>query len=488
MDTRDKNASRATSAITRIVVLGFGNIGQALLPLLCAPSGPGVPIRLIDERMRPEQIAQIERARPPSGGPVPGWRRQRITRDNLAAVLDGEVGPGTLVINLATSIGSRDLIEWTQQRQAFYLDTCIDPWDYQDGVLAQADNTNYRLREEVLALQAAQRAGGTPQPTAVVAHGANPGLVSLLVKRGLQMLAAREGGVGGALAPQTPLDWARLAEALGVRVIQIAERDSQAPAGGRRPDEFVNTWSVDGFVAEALQPAELGWGSHEEGGPMAARVHHHAQGCRAAVYLAQAGAHTPVRSWSPGAGAFTGRLISHNESISIADFLTVPDPAQPDPRRPRYRPTVYYAYHPCDLAMASLGLLAEGTRAAIRAQRVLKDEIVSGVDELGVLLLSDRHPALWLGSQLDIDRARALAPCNNATSLQVVGSMMAAIAWIEAHPRAGIVESEALDHDAVLAHAAPCWAPIVHAFADWHPQPGRAVRRWTLDEFLVRPD
>jgi homospermidine synthase len=105
----------------------------------------------------------------------------------------------------------------------------------------------------------------------------------------------------------------------------------------------------------------------------------------------------------------------------------------------------------------SLDLLADGQRQNITAERVLKDDIDDGIDELGVLLLSDRHPGLWLGSQLSIHRARAIAPYNNATSLQVVGSMMAAIEWIELNPRAGIVESEALDHDFVLAHARRYW-------------------------------
>jgi len=28
----------------------------------------------------------------------------------------------------------------------------------------------------------------------------------------------------------------------------------------KRANEFVNTWSVEGFVSEGSQPAELGWG------------------------------------------------------------------------------------------------------------------------------------------------------------------------------------------------------------------------------------
>lgn len=42
-------------------------------------------------------------------------------------------------------------------------------------------------------------------------------------------------------------------------------------------------------------------------------------------------------------------LVTHAESISIADYLSIgPGPA------PVYLPTVHYAYHPCDDAVLSL--------------------------------------------------------------------------------------------------------------------------------------
>ncbi|MEY8877042.1 MAG: saccharopine dehydrogenase NADP-binding domain-containing protein [Leptothrix sp. (in: b-proteobacteria)] len=461
-----------------IVLLGYGNIGQALTPLL-RRRFPALPIDVVDERMAADQVAIAEAHQL-------RWTRLRVTRDNHAEALAPLVAAGTLVINVATSIGSHDLIDWAQQRGANYLDTCIDPWSYQDGELDSAANTNYRMREAVLALQASQR--GQRQPTAVVAHGANPGMVSVLVKEALLMMAREHLAVPA--APCSAVEWALLAESLGVRVIQIAERDSQRSDLPRGAHEFVNTWSVDGFVAEALQPAELGWGSHEATGPMAARARHHASGCGAAVYLDCMGVAAQVRTWTPAAGDFVGRLISHNEAISLASFLTVPatatvaaaEPAEP--AAPRYRPTVYYAYHPCDQAMDSLDLLACGHRDAIASSRVLKDELVDGIDELGVRLISDRHPSLWLGSQLSIERARAIAPHNNATSLQVVGSMLAAIEWLDGHPHAGIVESEALDHDFILQHARPYWEPIVHA---WHrvPAPAGDAAPCTLDAFWV---
>jgi homospermidine synthase len=463
--------------IKQIVVLGFGNIGQALMPLLRQRFAT-LTIQVFDERM---QTAQIEIAEHYGAK----WNRLRVTETNFSPTLLAHVSEATLVINVATSISSRDLIAWAQQQHAFYLDTCIDPWSYQDGELNSAANTNYAIRESVLDLQRQQQSRRETCSTAVVAHGANPGLVSLLVKEAMLTMARRY--LPGTFLPNRSAQWALLAEELGVRVIQISERDTQAGTQARQPQTFVNTWSVEGFVAEALQPVELGWGSHEVVGPMAPDAQHHAYGSGAGVYFKTLGTHALVKSWSPKAGNFTGRLISHNESLSLAAYLTLPGNGVDDgvgSGSPRYRPTVYYAYHPCDQAMASLDLLATGQRHNILAEHVLKDDIDDGIDELGVLLLSDRHPGLWLGSQLSIHRARAIAPHNNATSLQVVGSMMAAIEWIELNPRAGIVESEALDHDFVLAHARPYWEPIVHEFRDWHPCPDLQRPLWTIDEFV----
>src|SRR5258708_34358571 len=61
--------------------------------------------------------------------------------------------------------------------------------------------------------------------------------------------------------------WGRLARRLGVKVIHIAERDTQVSPRPKEVGEFVNTWSIDGFVSEGSQPAEMGWGTHEKAPP-----------------------------------------------------------------------------------------------------------------------------------------------------------------------------------------------------------------------------
>jgi len=463
------------SSYSNIVVMGFGNIGQALSSLL-RMRFVKERILVIDEHMTPEQAAIARHY-------AMDCQQCRITRGNYIDLLSGVVGARTLVLNLATSIGCRDLIAWTQSRGAFYLDTCIDPWEYQDGVIDSGDNSNYEMRETVLDLMRQARQDAVPPTsTAVVGHGANPGFVSILVKEG--MLKMQNQFLQSSNVPQSRAEWAALACKLGLRVIQVSEKDTQSTSVPRKQGEFVNTWSVDGYVAEALQPAELGWGTHEEAGPMAAAVGRHASGCQSAVFIKEMGARCEVKSWAPSAGEFVGNLISHNEAISLAHYLTVQDGAQAS-----YRPTVYYAYHPSMQAKHSLNLLACGDRSRIHATRVLKDEIETGIDELGVLLISDQFPCLWIGSQLSIERAREMAPHNNATSLQVVGSVMAAIEWMLQSPAQGIVESESLDHSFIFHHAKPYWQPMVSEYRNWHPQGEQVDPQWTLDQFLsVRAD
>ena len=449
----------------RIVMLGFGSIGQGVLPLL---------LRHID--VRPEQIAIVK----PSSAGLQAAREhgvrhlaQAITQDNHREILAPLLSRGDFLLNLSVDVSSAALIELARERGALYLDTCIEPWAgaYLDASRPPAARTNYALREEALALR---RPGA--QPTAVLTHGANPGLVSHFVKQALLDIARDTGA--DAAPPADRAGWAALAQRLGVRVIHIAERDTQRSEERKQPGEFVNTWSVDGFVDESLQPAELGWGTHERHFP--ADGARHDSGSRAAIWLRRCGAGTRVRTWTPLAGAFHGFLVTHAEAISIADHLTVGDPAAP-----AYRPTVYYAYHPCDDAVLSLHELAGRNWRVQDRKRVLKDDIVAGRDELGVLLMGHARGAYWYGSRLSIDEAKALAPYNSATSLQVTAPVMAGVAWALNHPGRGIVEPDELPHDEMLRLTRPYLGELVGVYSDWTPLDDRA---WLLPEPLDRGD
>jgi homospermidine synthase len=342
-----------------------------------------------------------------------------------------------------------------------YIDTCIEPWagGYTDPTVPPGRRTNYALREDALALRTDLTA---KNPTAILTHGANPGLVSHFVKEALLNLKKDIGVEKDKPDPSNRTEWAELAQALNVKVMHVAERDTQVSDRPKEVGEFVNTWSVDGFVGEGSQPAELGWGSHERNFPRDAKRHDF--GCQAAIYLGQPGAATRVRTWTPKAGAIHGFLITHSESISLADYYTVKKYGDVV-----YRPTAHYAYHPSDNAVMSIHELAGRNWKIQPRKRIMMDDVTAGMDELGVLLAGHKKNAYWYGSQLSIDEARKLAPYNNATSLQVTVAVLAAVVWAMEHPDSGLMEPDELDHRRILEIARPYLGTVTGAYTDWSP-------------------
>jgi homospermidine synthase len=228
---------------------------------------------------------------------------------------------------------------------------------------------------------------------------------------------------------------------------------------------FWNTWSVAGFLSEGVQPAELGWGTHEKWMPENMRVQEKGSGCQAARYMLQPGANTRVRSWCPTPGAQFGFLVTHNESVSIADYFTVGSGAEPE-----YRPTVHYAYHPCNDAVLSLHELFGRAGRMQEKEHILDEkEIVDGIDELGVLLYGHTKNAYWYGSQLSIEETRELAPYQNATGLQVTSAVLAGMVWALENPRAGIVEADEMDFRRCLEVQRPYLGPVKGFHTDWTP-------------------
>jgi homospermidine synthase len=434
----------------RIVFVGFGSIGQGVLPLVLRHIGISSDrITIVTAEDRGSEEAAKYGIK---------FVKERLTRENFRRVLNPLIGRGDFLINVSVEVSSVALIKLCWEKGAMYLDTCIEPWPggYTDPTVPAAKRTNYALREEALAL----RVGNARAPTAVLTHGANPGLVSHFVKQALLNIAADTQVDAG--KPATRADWASLARRLGIKVVHIAERDSQISAKPKLMGEFVNTWSVDGFVSEGCQPTEMGWGTHERNFPRDGKRHD--SGCMAAIYLTQPGAGTRVRTWTPKAGHFYGFCITHSEAISIADYYTVREGATV-----AYRPTAHYAYHPSDSAVLSVHELAGRNFVQQERQRILMDEIIGGIDELGVLLAGHKKNAYWYGSQLSIEEARKLAPYNNATSLQVCIAVLAGVVWAMENPNVGVVEPDEMDFRRTLEVCMPYLGPVVGEYTEWTP-------------------
>jgi homospermidine synthase len=433
----------ATQAVfeNKILILGFGSIGRAVLPLLfqyynLAPS----QIHILSKD-KPGAVVAKEYGVP--------FSEIAVTENNYQELLSSILKPGDFLLNLSIGVSTIDLIKYCYLNKLLYLDAAAEPWDSDSGELL----SNYALRDATLQHK-------KKGPTAVLTHGANPGLVSHFLKQALWNIG-KDNDWKGAL-PQKAVEWAQLAHDLGIKTIHISEHDTQISSHIKKEGEFINTWSVDALISEALRSAELGWGSHERHWPPDAN--HHNFGSNCGIYLSQPGAETYVRTWTPASGPINGFLITHAESLSIADYLTLKKENDV-----YYRPTVHYAYHPCPDAILSLKELVQRKYIPQKDKRIILNEIVDGTDALGVLLLGNKKGAYWFGSQLSIQEARKLAKYNNATSMQVAAGVLSGMIWAIKNPERGIVEPDDMDHEYVLNLALPYLGKVGGYYTDWTP-------------------
>ena len=444
-----------------IVMIGFGSIGRGTLPLIERHfTFDKSRMVVIDPQDADRKLLDERGIR---------FIQQAVTKDNYKDLLkplltDGD-GQG-FCVNLSVDTGSLDLMKLCRKLGVLYIDTVVEPWlgFYFDETAPNAARTNYALREAVRK-EARKHPGGT---TAVSCCGANPGMVSWFVKQALVNLADEMGLEYDEPAVRDREGWAKLMKKVGVKGVHIAERDTQRTRNPKPLDVFWNTWSVEGFISEGLQPAELGWGTHEEWTPKNAKKHK--KGCKAAIYLEQPGANTRVRTWCPTPGPQYGFLVTHNEAISISDYYTVRDKKG----EVAFRPTCHYAYHPCNDAVLSLHEMFGAGGKAQSVHHVLDEhELVDGRDELGVLLYGHDRNAYWYGSQLSLEEARALAPYQNATGLQVSSAVLAGMVWALENPGEGIVETDEMNYRRCLEVQMPYLGPVKGYYTDWTPVDGR---------------
>lgn len=441
-----------------VVMIGFGSIGRGILPLL--------ERHMEFDRSRMVVIDPDDANRKLLDDRGIKYIKAGLTKDNYREILtplltEGE-GQG-FCVNLSVDVSSVDVMKLSRSLDAFYIDTVVEPWlgFYFDDKLDTGARSNYALRETMLH----ERRNNPGGVTAVSCCGANPGMVSWFVKQAVVDLATDM--KIPFTEPKNREDWAKLMQTVGVKGIHIAERDTQRSKNPRDMDTFVNTWSVDGFISEGQQPAELGLGTHEKWLPSNARTHK--DGCQAAIYLMQPGANTRLHTWCPTPGPQYGFLVTHNEAISIADYFTVGKGATPD-----YRPTCHYAYHPANDAVLSLHEMFGRAGEAQAKHHILDEsEIADGIDELGVLLYGHAKNAYWYGSQLSIEETRRLAPLQNATALQVTSAVLAGMVWALENPRAGIVEADEMDFRRCLELQKPYLGPVKGYYTDWTPLKNR---------------
>ena len=447
----------------RVVLVGFGAVARCTLPIL-------VKHMSIDpKRVTIIDFDQNDDALKPWIAQGMTFIKDRVTKENLGSLLGQHLSTGDLLIDLAWNIDCCEIVQWCHDKGILYVNTSVELWDPYAG----AENkppTERTLYWRHMKLRRMISTWSEPGPTAVIEHGANPGLISHFTKQALLDIAQRaledkkfSGAQGEQIAHHAKArNFNHLAHELGVKVIHCSERDTQITDQPKQVNEFVNTWSVEGFREEGTTTAEMGWGTHEKELP--ALAYEHADGPKNQICLARMGINTLVASWVPPNHEIVGMIVRHGEAFTISDKLTVWEGG-----KAIYRPTVHYAYCPCDAAIASLSELRGYDYRLQPKIRIMTDEIISGADMLGALVMGHPYQSWWCGTDLEIEESRRMVPHQNATTMQVAISVVAACMWMHENPRRGLCVPDDLPHDFVLDISKPYLGKFVSVASDWTP-------------------
>jgi len=446
----------------KVLIIGYGSVSKCTVPILlkCIKI-PYENITIIDFVDKKDILE-------PWTKKGINYVQEKITPKNLSDVLAKYVSPGGLVIDLAWNIGCEDIVQWCHDNKVLYANTSVEEWDPYANIDKKTPlQKSLYYRQMELRAMAAKWGGNAI--TAVLDHGANPGLISHFTKQGLIDIGERaikdkkvsEEGAKAIKKLISERKFAELAMKLNVKVIHCSERDTQLTHKPKEVNEFVGTWSIEGLREEGTAPVEMGWGTHEKERPKL--VHVPEYGPKNQIFLSQMGMNTWVRSWVPDY-EIVGMVIRHGEAFTISDRLTVWKDG-----KAIYRPTVHYSYLPCNETISSLHELRCRNYELQPNLRIMSDEIISGADILGALIMGHAYNSWWTGSILTIEESRKLVPHQNATTMQVAIGVVAATMWMIENPNKGLCIPDDLPHDYVLKIAKPYLGKFVSEPSDWTP-------------------
>ena len=163
----------------KLLIIGCGSVSQCAIPLV---------LELID--MPPQNVTIMDfvdnRARV-QDALARGVRYvfDRVTEDNYKKLLGQYVGAGDMIIDLAWNIECIDIVTWCRDNEVLYVNTSVEEWNpYKDH--ERNDPTLYTLYNRHMEIRKMlEEWGDNKGSTAIVDHGANPGLVSHFTKHAL---------------------------------------------------------------------------------------------------------------------------------------------------------------------------------------------------------------------------------------------------------------------------------------------------------------
>ena len=378
------------------------------------------------------------------GGMTENFKTCEVTRENFKEVFAPFLSEGDLLIDFADTVGTKDICAWCAEQNIMYLNTGEADWPDHWYCIFEENEKKRALQQEY------SRTEGKCKYPIVLQHGNNPGLVSHFVKAGIAYIVQKQfhgDKALKALVHQGKFNEA--AQALGLRMIHVNDVDLQEISDAYSDENLYSTWCTDSFWFEMLSEATASIGTHEETD--------YKEECNfvdkeaGKLEFQKLAADKKGKTYYPG-GVFTGHLVPHEETITIAQNLEVKEKG-----KVVYRPTVLFLYEPCSHAsryfaqakvndypnpdpLKPADCEVPGGRTIIRGYEypqnfeiVYQEKIASGTEYVGVLLLGERFKPVWVGNRVETDylyKNKKDSYWQTPTITPVAMSALAAVCWM----------------------------------------------------------
>ena len=349
----------------------------------------------------------------------------------------------TFIIDVSVNVDAIEIIKIAIETGSMYINTSMESWNNDHGKSPYGESLYKKsLKYRNDCLDDYVKTLKKPFRTVITDHGMNPGLISHFAIQGLMDYAKSRGY-------EKHWNFAEIAKYYRLKTIHIAEIDSSRTKKLVYKG-FVNTWSSEGFEAEALDPVQIGYGTYYR------KRHRKIKNSIIAgnmLILNKRGMDLSAMSYIPGKGYYRGLLIPHGEANTLSAYLSTSN----------YIPTVYYVYKPSDIAYKSLQRVKKRNYKPLAKTYVLKlDDIISGEDAVGAFMTYENGDKWWAGTILSVDDVKEFGlKFSNPTVVQVAISMIAAVDWALQHPYEGWCKPEDLPHRDIIEYCRPFLGRVI---------------------------
>jgi len=436
-----------------MILIGCGGVGSAVLELI--PICKLLPKNFTNELtiIEPREISHLTFLHKYKYKHI----QIEIIKENIDNILNSILKKNDVIFDCSVNVDALAIMAIAHKIGALYINCSMEDWETPDAGHINSKPKALLHRSLCYRIWQAHTIFSTG-PTMLADQGMNPGIISLFALRGMEDMA-RAVNNGEAIQAMQNGDYAKASEILGIRTIHITERDTQTLKKARPVGDFCNTWSSAGLIAEALDPIQLGNGTHE----IKSAKSLHATDFLNMRIIPHRGMEVSAWSYSPSrtgiGGPYHGFLIPHGEANTLSTCLSSKN----------YRPSVYFVYQPCPFARDSLDEIRR-SRYKLPKKECIKvamplPALKGGYDAVGALLWSDRYPAWWSGTILDCtDMAPLGIKYSGPTTIQVAIAIISAIKWMLVNPSVGFITPEDLPYSQILKDCEPYLGRIYSGF------------------------